>query len=132
MIDNSVKQVIVLRKDLNMRTGKMCAQAAHASNKIILDESKIQEDYTEDALIKSDEYMTFWLKNGYTKIVVGCNEEGELLELYKKAQLLMIPTTLITDAGLTEFNGVPTNTCIAIGPYDSKMIDSLTGHLKLL
>ena len=33
----SIKQVIVVRKDLNMRKGKMCAQVAHASLKIFLD-----------------------------------------------------------------------------------------------
>ena len=32
------KQVIVIRKDLKMRKGKMCAQAAHASMKVILNE----------------------------------------------------------------------------------------------
>ena len=31
------KQVIVVRKDLNMRKGKMCAQVAHASMKVLLD-----------------------------------------------------------------------------------------------
>jgi PTH2 family peptidyl-tRNA hydrolase len=36
------------------------------------------------------------------------------------------------DAGLTEFNGVPTKTCIAIGPNWSDEIDEITGHLKLL
>lgn len=32
-----VKQVIVVRKDLNMRKGKMCVQVAHASLKVLLD-----------------------------------------------------------------------------------------------
>lgn len=31
------KQVIVMRKDLNMRKGKMIAQGAHASLKVFLD-----------------------------------------------------------------------------------------------
>jgi peptidyl-tRNA hydrolase len=34
MIMYSTKQVIVIRTDLNMRKGKMCAQAAHASMKV--------------------------------------------------------------------------------------------------
>ncbi len=40
--------------------------------------------------------------------------------------------SLIIDAGLTEFGGVPTRTCIAIGPNWSDEIDEITGHLKLL
>ena len=43
-----------------------------------------------------------------------------------------IPCVLITDRGLTEFNGIPTNTCIGIGPFWSKDIDVYTKHLKLL
>ena len=31
------KQVIVMRKDLNMRKGKMIAQGAHASMKVFFD-----------------------------------------------------------------------------------------------
>ena len=36
-----IKQVIVIRKNLNMRKGKMCAQAAHASMKVIIDDIHI-------------------------------------------------------------------------------------------
>ena len=39
---------------------------------------------------------------------------------------------LITDAGLTEFNGVPTKTCLALGPDYPENIDPITGNLKLL
>ena len=39
---------------------------------------------------------------------------------------------MIVDAGLTEFNGVPTKTCIAIGPANPDDIDEITKHLKLL
>jgi len=32
----------------------------------------------------------------------------------------------------TEFHGVPTNTCLAIGPDLAEKIDSITGDLELL
>jgi len=35
-----VKQVIVVRKDLNMRKGKIAAQASHASLKVFFDRMK--------------------------------------------------------------------------------------------
>ena len=35
--EDSPKQVIIIRKDLNMRKGKMIAQGAHASMKVISD-----------------------------------------------------------------------------------------------
>ena len=33
----TIKQVIIVRKDLNMRKGKIAAQVAHAAMKVILD-----------------------------------------------------------------------------------------------
>ena len=38
------KQMIVLRKDLNMRKGKMIAQGAHASLKVLLDRGALDQD----------------------------------------------------------------------------------------
>jgi PTH2 family peptidyl-tRNA hydrolase len=34
--------------------------------------------------------------------------------------------------GKTEFNGVPTKTCLGIGPAKAEKIDKITGDLKLL
>lgn len=73
-----------------------------------------------------------WLMGKFTKITCSVDSEQELLELYEKAKSLNIPTTLITDAGLTEFGGVPTNTSIVIGPAWEDEVDPITGHLKLL
>jgi len=115
-----MKQVIVLRKDLNMRKGKMCAQAAHASLKATI------ENFTHYCVQQ-------WLGNGkFTKIVVGVDSEEELLEVLQNAKKGGLITALIVDAGLTEFDGIPTTTCIAVGPASSEMLEPITGHLKLL
>ena len=131
------KQVIVMRTDLNMRKGKMVAQGAHASMKAILDFATLVE---EEALIKIPINHCFpktkaireWLSGKFAKICVGIGSEEELLELFEKAKEADLLCSLITDSGLTEFNGVPTNTCIAIGPAKSEEINKITGHLKLL
>ena len=131
------KQVIVMRTDLNMRKGKMVAQGAHVSMKAILDFATLVE---EEALIKIPINHCFpktkaireWLSGKHAKICVGVGSEEELLKLFEKAKEADLLCSLITDSGLTEFNGVPTNTCIAIGPAQSKEIDKITGHLKLL
>ena len=128
-----IKQVIVIRKDLNMRKGKMCAQAAHASMKVILDRidlseswngNKVKVDFTED--------MYEWLEGTFTKIVTGCESEEELETLYRKAKIQKIPCAMIVDNGYTEFHEEHTKTAIAIGPAKSELIDKITGHLKLL
>ncbi|MGK4455994.1 peptidyl-tRNA hydrolase [Klebsiella pneumoniae] len=51
--------------------------------------------------------------------------------MFQKAQEADLTVSLITDSGLTEFNGVPTNTCLAIGPHKASKIDAITGHLPL-
>lgn len=131
------KQVIVMRKDLNMRKGKMVAQGAHASMAVILDLFESLIDRMDD----STRYFTSfekgspvleWLTGKFTKICVSVDSEQQLLEIYQKAKDANIPSALITDSGLTEFNGVPTNTCCGIGPWHSEEIDKITGHLKLL
>lgn len=134
------KQIIVIRKDLNMRRGKQISQGAHASMKVFLD--LCEKGFSYDEHLGEIKKYTFyyekgknwdnWLNGRFTKVVVGCDSEEELLGLYKKATEKKLPCSLITDAGLTEFNGVPTNTCIAIGPCYPEDLDKITGHLKLL
>lgn len=129
------KQVIIIRKDLNMRKGKMCAQAAHASLGAIL--KYIDPQYYQRIILIScgiyDDAPAFhWLKNSFTKVVVSCDSEEELLQLQKKADEENILNCLIQDNGKTEFNGVKTYTCLAIGPDVSEKIDKITSHLKLL
>lgn len=127
----NVKQVIIVRKDLKMSVGKTSAQVAHASMKAILDTCNLLEGRI---LFKSQmpEPMYQWLTGIFTKVVLAVNSEEELLELYNKALCAGLICSLVTDAGLTVFNGVPTNTCIAIGPEESYKIDAITNHLKLL
>lgn len=129
------KQVIVMRKDLNMRKGKIAAQAAHASLKVILDMMDVDchRDICEYKLkVNVRTAIGKWLEMRFTKICVSVDSEKELLEIFTAAKLKGLPTALITDAGLTEFNGVPTKTCIAIGPAYPEELDQITGHLKLM
>lgn len=147
-----IKQIIVLRKDLNMRKGKMVAQGAHASMKVFFDRKmdrlggyRVSEyleaadgrpEFPEDTqsllAIPLSRDMAEWVNGAFTKICVGCNSEAELLELLSKAQEAGLPCAAIQDMGATEFHGVPTYTALAIGPADSSKIDPITGHLSLL
>lgn len=124
-----VKQVIVLRKDLNMRKGKMVAQGAHASMKYMLDNSIF--DGNKFTFEFNDEWKA-WLNGAFTKVALSVNSEQELLDLYEKAIANGLPASLIIDNGLTEFNGVKTKTAIAIGPAKAEAIDEVTGHLSLI
>lgn len=126
-----VKQVIVVRKDLNMRKGKLAAQVAHASMKVLVDGIwQLPGGMTKWA-IELNEDMERWLAGAFTKIVVGVNSEKELMGLYVDVQLAELPHALILDAGKTEFKE-PTYTALAIGPVKEEEVDKLTGNLQLL
>jgi PTH2 family peptidyl-tRNA hydrolase len=124
------KQVIIIRKDLNMRKGKMVAQGAHASMNTILNFKQIKS--TLRNLIHNKEALIHWFSNSFTKICVSVDSEAELLLLYSQAQDKKLPCSLIKDSGKTEFNGVPTYTAVAIGPAWEEDINDLTGNLPLL
>ena len=133
----NVKQIIVMRKDLNMRKGKIAAQASHASLGALLQLfNKTQNGDTTNYSIdfEKNSYLNEWLNGIFTKICLSVESEEELLSIYEtiKKERQDIPCVLITDCGLTEFHGVPTNTCIGIGPLWSADIDVYTKHLKLL
>lgn len=136
MSQSEPKQVIVVRKDLNMRKGKIAAQAAHASMGVILKlmryDNIIKDEGLEYFVFESSRpAVTQWLNGRFTKVCVSVDSEQELLDIVKQAEDAGLPVVLITDAGLTEFNGVPTNTCCAIGPAYQEEINPITGHLKL-
>lgn len=134
----SIKQVIIIRTDLNMRKGKMIAQGSHASMKVFFDRMGTNDSDAYDPYYSGDYYCDFtpemieWKQGNFTKIVVGVNSLQELLELEKQANDAGIVNAIITDLGLTEFKDIPTITCLAIGPDKSEKIDKITSHLKLL
>lgn len=133
---DEVKQVIVVRKDLNMRKGKMCAQVAHASMKVILDllteDDSLLNHTIRSILLRKGSPLLQWLDGSFTKIVVSANSEEELFMLRSMAEAEGLRHALITDAGKTEFHGEPTHTALAIGPDYSEKIDNITGGLPLL
>jgi len=113
----SYKQVIIVRKDINMSVGKLAVLVAHAAiGSYKLCDKKIIEK---------------WEENGAKKIVVEVNNLEELLKLQEKAKKMKIPNFLVIDAGLTEFPE-PTITCLGLGPEEEMKINKVTGNLKLL
>lgn len=135
----NVKQVIVMRRDLKMRRGKEIAQGAHAACAFLSRSLRFAEIYDRSlgrkrysAEIENLSPAAFaWLTGAFTKITVYVNSEAELMEVHDKALAAGLTVSLITDAGKTEFNGVPTRTCLAIGPDLAEDIDKVTGELKL-
>ena len=123
-----------MRKDLGMRKGKMIAQGAHASMKVFFDmmEKTDSDKYELDFGFEGGKQAQEWFEGIFTKICVSVDSEEELLKVFKYACDVDLPCAIILDNGKTEFGGVPTHTCCAIGPANSEDIDKITGDLKLL
>lgn len=138
-----MKQVIVIRKKYpspnggetkSVRSGKMAAQASHASMKIFFDRI-VSQHIDGDSLVLSMRVpanMVEWINGQFAKIVVGVETEEDLLSVYNSALGAGLPSCIIQDAGRTEFGGVSTMTAVAIGPADDTEIDKITGHLSLM
>lgn len=135
------KMMIVMRRDLKMRKGKIAAQAGHACVDAVL-MALTKEGRMNDIEITSDGVslkntdkpstpLSDWLSGGCAKICVYVDSEGALMDIADKAKERGIIVAVITDAGMTEFHGVPTKTCLAFEPLPSDTADELTGTLPL-
>jgi len=120
MTELAYKQVIAVRRDLKMSTGKLAVQVAHAA---CMAAEMARERYPE--------VYRAWKEEGSKKVVVAVSSEEELIDVYKKAEKLKLPRAIVRDAGLTELPP-GTLTAVAVGPHRSDLVDKVTGSLPLL
>lgn len=138
------KQMIVVRRDLKMRKGKIAAQAGHACVEATLlalvrqgklDELRATPDegwiYVEQPEGEQPSALTDWFDAGVAKVCVYVDSEEELLDLHRRAREMGFISALIRDAGHTEFHGEPTYTCLALEPLYADQVEPLTGGLPL-
>ncbi len=116
----AIKQVIVVRKDLGMGTGKIAAQVGHAC---VLGAENVRRSRRE--------WYDEWESLGQEKVVVKVSSLSELEKVKKHAISLGLPWSEVTDAGHTQIEP-GTVTCISIGPAPEEAVDKVTRDLKLL
>ncbi len=114
------KQVILIRTDLKMGTGKKCAQSCHAS-----------VSASDFVRIQNKSIWKNWKNSGQKKVVLKIESLDQLKELVNKLESNKIPNFVVSDAGLTQL-APGTITAVGIGPTLSSEIDKITGDLKLL
>lgn len=124
-----LKQVIVIRKDLNMRRGKEIAQGSHASMAFIVERLRRQLEAGAEVMVSLSSVERSWLTAGMAKVCLRVNSERELLACHERARQRGLQSHLIRDSGRTEFGGTPTLTACAIGPDEVEKIDVVTGDL---
>lgn len=146
VLSYKAKQLIVMRRDLKMRKGKIAAQAGHACVEAVL-MALAREGRLNDVYLSIDESeqpvwagihdggrpsaLTDWFRYGVAKVCVYVDSEEELLDIARQGREQGFLLSLIRDAGLTEFHGEPTYTCLAFEPLRAEDIDPITGELPL-
>ncbi|KIO34771.1 hypothetical protein M407DRAFT_240569 [Tulasnella calospora MUT 4182] len=114
------KMVLVVRSDLGMTRGKIAAQCGHAT---LACYKTLQK--SNPAL------LAHWERIGQAKVALKCDSEDELLLLQATAQSLNLCARTIQDAGRTQIAAGST-TVLGIGPGPVKLVNQVTGKLKLL
>lgn len=135
------KMMIVMRRDLKMRKGKIAAQAGHVCVDAVLmalsREGRLRDlEMTSDGMTlkptdKPASPLSEWFVHGCAKICVYVDSEEALLDIAHKAGARGMIASVVTDAGMTEFHGIPTKTCLALEPLPAEIADELTGNLPL-
>lgn len=116
----TIKQVVVVRKDLDMGTGKIAAQVGHAC---VLGAEHVRKSHHD--------WYNEWERSGQEKVVVKVASLEQLEDVKKHAISLDLPWSEVTDAGHTQI-APGTVTCISIGPAPEITVDKVTKDLKLL
>lgn len=114
-----LKLSFIVRTDIQMTSGKIASQCAHAA---IGCYSKAPKNLVQH-----------WELLGQPKIVLKSDKPGEsnLLKIQEEAKQLGLTTSIVRDAGRTQVTS-GTTTVLGIGPGPTNLIDSIVGHLKLL
>ena len=155
------KQIVIVRKDLDMSIGKICSQASHASMAFITNQMRKRyelpdkcdfmgngkqyknEGYYKCPVFVTKECFDEWINGIFTKVVLEADNRNHLLKAMKMAEELgMVEGEdffLIKDNCLTELepeeydeNGTGrTLTCIGFRPMESGVIDKIGKKYKL-
>lgn len=103
---------VFVRKDLNMRKGKMAAQSAHAGGKLFLETLIRNENKLILSSAHEKDFLSFKDLTKKVEIKMVDSEEALNSSLDKNR-----PYAIIVDNGRTEFHGVLTTTCASQGLY---------------
>lgn len=114
-------QVIVIRRDLNMKRDKELEQEALAI--VLCLNHRIREPghpFTNA--------VRRWLDEAYTRVCVRVDSQQELSDVYHRAWDGGVLADLCQDWLGAGYRDVPTTTCCAEGPDPAHRIDPITAH----
>ncbi len=134
-----MKQIIIVRKDLNMSPGKMSAQVSHASMAFLSTWIKRNIDINYNIQTKFDkDIYDEWINDIFTKVILEAKNKNQLLKAVEMANELDMKEGedyfLIRDNCLTELEPEEdgrTLTCIGFKPMRPEVIDQISKKYQL-
>lgn len=144
MADRYLKQVLVVRKDLSMPTGKLAAMVAHAAMTFMVKRLRVVDTTNKvrvpaGGVFSNDEWQ--WLTEldpgleeigqvSFAKIVCAVQNEEELTKVWQDAMAAGLNVETVFDSGHSH-NKLGDFACIAIGPAWPEELEPVTGGLKV-
>lgn len=143
------KQIIIVRKDLEMSIGKICSQVSHASMAFLIEAirndwtqwliniGEPHEYYTSEITLKKDLFEQ-WINADYTKCVLKAKNKTQLLKAQKLAEEIGLKENedffKIYDLCRTEIepeDDGKTLTCIGFKPLPAETADKIGKKFQL-
>ena len=117
---SEVKQVIVVRNDINLKKGELAAQVAAASVKFLIENNESERGNQVFVNLSNNEAL--WLTGSFFQEVVGADSEDQLHDILMRAKFMGIEAhTSVKNDRLT---------CVALGPDESGILERLVHKLK--
>jgi peptidyl-tRNA hydrolase len=117
---NDIKQVIVVRNDLNMKRAELATQVAAASVKFLIENNESARGNQVFVNLSNEEVS--WLTGSFSQTILAANSEEQLQDIMTRAEIMGI------EAHASSKNDKIA--CVALGPDDSLLIDRIVHKLK--
>ncbi|EJD04320.1 PTH2-domain-containing protein [Fomitiporia mediterranea MF3/22] len=114
------KLALVVRVDLGMSSGKIAAQCSHATLACYKALGK-----SNPALLRR------WERTGQSKVALRADSDEDLETMEAMARSLNLCARAIHDAGRTQI-AAGSRTVLGIGPGPARLVNQVTGKLRLL
>lgn len=130
-MQHKVKQIILVRKDLQLRRSALCALVSKASAEFFVANDDSQK--AEELIIKLTPTETEWLANGSTRIVLGVPSESALRAILFKAEIEGLQYYMIEGrTGSFDDDSQLELLAASVGPDEAEKLEEITKGLKLL
>ena len=145
-----MKQIIIVRKDLNMSKGKMAAQVAHASMAFLTNAikncsniSRFDTSYYNCGFLIPKELYENWICGSFTKVILEAKNKYQLEKVYTIANELGFKEGIhyfpIKDNCYTELEPEETDeddigrtlTCVGFIPLDDETANKISKKYQL-